>query len=311
MSEENAVDGAPFETNLQKLLSRAYDEPAYRPEFRRELLGRLKQRQTVQVSRRRRGTVIRLAVWSSAAAATLTISLLPGAWRGNPAAVKPAPEIGVTQAREEVKPENIAVAMAKPTAAAVVPVSAAVAQPAQVSGAVRVRDQAGRWLDVADQGTFDLAAVSEIGVSRESGEVSALKLADGSLLVLKPGSQLARSEAGLRVMNGSVLIRRSVASSELGVDLPDCRIALKPGSEVFFKVPDARGYAPGGAPVPSVVVLGGEALAQRGNGSGSRLEPGRAYQLYDFVTGDLPGRTLDPREQQDFSNLIHAVKYDR
>ena len=132
-----------------------------------------------------------------------------------------------------------------------------------------------------------------------------LKFEDGSLLSITPDTLLTTTANGLMVAQGFMLAAVPAASgSRFRLHFAERDIAIEPGTDLAVMVEDPSKFAQGGAPAPMVMVVdgddarGGLALARGRNGI-APLFTKQLYRLDNYVTADMPSRTLCDTECRD------------
>ncbi len=340
-------DGNPFDENLRKLLTQAYEVPEYREDFRNELLGKLKDSQRGRVVARARRTGPRafvLGAGAGLAAAAMAVFLLSPAL---PMASGPVPEapagnegrLAVAQNEGEDARREVSLRMSRtaPDRAEGVPVVArteareakrgraqdasggAVARPVvdvpvesgsrsqpadprvvkMPEGRLEYRESpAGSWRRMSGKEAFSLKPRTQVRSVANGFEPVGIWIDEQSKMVMKPGGVVTRTEDGFQLENGSVLLDLGENSKGLRVLLREYEMRLAPGSEVYCKVKNGTEFAADGAPVPTVIVLKGQAEIVRPHAAASRLMAGRIYDLYQTPTRAFPSRPLSPLRRQ-------------
>lgn len=162
------------------------------------------------------------------------------------------------------------------------------------------------WVAMKDNASVPIAE----GMSfRASNIMGHLQVDNGSLISLSPDSILTATTNGLTVEQGFLLVETpDVASKRFRLHFPARDIAVEPGTDLAVLVEPASKYADGGAPAPMVMVVdrpgenGGLALAKGKAGVGP-LFTRQLYRLDNYVTPDLPGRTMCDAECADLYNI--------
>lgn len=165
------------------------------------------------------------------------------------------------------------------------------------------------------QGWHTLPAASRIDLKpgyafRASNSMGHLRFDNGALVSISPDTLLATTENGLTVDRGFLLVAVPESSNgRFRLHFSERDIAVEPGTDLAVLVESPDNYAPGGAPAPMVMVVdgpdgsGGLALAKGRNGTGP-LFARQLYRLDNYVTPDLPGRTLCVTECKDLNELF-------
>lgn len=140
-----------------------------------------------------------------------------------------------------------------------------------------------------------------------------LKFSDGTLLSISPDTILNATAEGLMVAQGFLLVAVPSTSQErFRLHFTERDIAVEPGTDLAVMVEPADKFAEGGAPAPMVMVVaskdnpGGLALARGKTGIGP-LFASQLYRLDNYVTADLPSRTLCDTECQDLSKMFNST----
>jgi len=324
-----------FDGNLKKLLTRAYEIPEYREEFRADLLAKLKDSQRLRALARQRRTVPRVfflgTIAGMAAAAAVLLLVLPGIQLdpGRQArGTQPQTETGGTPAPTIAADANAdADSTASPTPPAVGELARAAewdGQPAEILPDLRTQtatvgdkevkvhdvvfvrhDSDNNWQRVSQDGTFTLTPGTAFRTAPKAREAIGVWIDEGAKLVLRPDSQISNDQDGLKLEHGIALLSLDQAHAALRMRLPDYAVEAQPGSEVYLKVENGPEYAVGGEPAPVIIVLRGTATVHSAaSGKEQQLLAGRVYELYDTLTGDIPCRSLYELERKQMKGHV-------
>lgn len=147
---------------------------------------------------------------------------------------------------------------------------------------------------------------------RAASGMGHLKFSDGTLLSISPDTLLKATADGLMVAQGFMLVAvPSSARERFRLHFEERDIAVEPGTDLAVMVEPTDKFAEGGAPAPMVMVVaskehpGGLALARGKNGVGP-LFASQLYRLDNYVTPDLPSRTLCDTECQDLGKMFNS-----
>ncbi len=332
---EVAASGTPAaadeDTALRAILTQSYQPVTPRREFETRLLENLKERQraTSQTRIRTRRRTLFFSVASSAAAAAMVLFvvwLVPhsaAGMRAIPAHPEGLPSGSEGDLRLAVPDAAVATAARAlradaPSSFAVVPASySSYRADDAFSGnplpdhAVALQniemDSGEGWTRVADAGRVQLRPGD---VFRADGGMGHLKFPDGSLVTVSPETVLRAAAGGLEVEQGFMLVSVPERSPDrFRLHFPERDIAVEPGTELAVMAAESDKFAEGGAPAPMVMVVNGEngrgglALAKGKNGIGP-LFASQLYRLDNYVTPDMPGRTLCDTECNDLNKLF-------
>lgn len=167
------------------------------------------------------------------------------------------------------------------------------------------------WMAMTDNAEIPLS----VGMSfRASGPMGHLEVDSGSLVSLGPDSILTATSDGLTVEQGFLLVEvPEAATKRFRLHFAERDIAVEPGTDLTVLAEPASKYAAGGAPAPMVMVVdrpgegGGLALARGKSGIGPLLTR-QLYRLDNYVTPDLPGRTMCDTECAELFNIVEMRK---
>lgn len=167
------------------------------------------------------------------------------------------------------------------------------------------------WVAMKDNADIPLA----VGMSfRASGMMGHLEVENGALVSLSPDSILVATEKGLTVDQGFLLVEvPETTTNRFRLHFAERDIAVEPGTDLAVLVEPASRYATGGAPAPMVMVVdrpgegGGLALAKGKTGIGPLLTR-QLYRLDNYVTPELPGRTMCDTECAELFNIVEMRK---
>lgn len=335
--------GVTEDEMMSTILQKSYQPIQPRREFQTRLLENLKERQrnTSIIRRTSRRRTFFLSTASSLAAAAMVVFILslvphgPGL-ESMPASVTtaqgegqillPLPPTAYPETPRQFSNTGFTTSFASLTqedtdrgqAAAIVPasytsdyrVADAFAGDPLPGKATALRDvemnSGDGWVAMKDNVSVPIAE----GMSfRASNIMGHLQVDNGSLISLSPDSILTATTDGLTVEQGFLLVETpDVASKRFRLHFPARDIAVEPGTDLAVLVEPASKYADGGAPAPMVMVVdrpgenGGLALAKGKAGVGP-LFTRQLYRLDNYVTPDLPGRTMCDAECADLYNI--------
>lgn len=344
--------GEPGEDEaLRTILTTSYQPIQPRKEFETRLLDNLKERQRTAAQTRihtRRRTLFLSGASSIAAAAAVMFVVWLGPVGGSVPQSEPVrsgdlrltvPDTAVALAQPERKLSDSGVMFASfdssvPVRAAESPASHFETVPAMFSSYKAADAFAGNplpemavalqnvemnggkgWLALANAQPVNLQPGS---VFRASNGMGHLKFSDGSLVSISPDTLLQATAEGLMVTQGFMLVAvPSSTDKRFRLHFPERDIAVEPGTDLAVMVENPDKFAAGGAPAPMVMVVDGEgetgglALARGKNGIGP-LFAKQLYRLDNYVTPDLPGRTLCDTECNDLNKLfkMETVRQD-
>lgn len=139
-----------------------------------------------------------------------------------------------------------------------------------------------------------------------------LEFEDGSLISFSPESLLSTTREGFSVEQGFMLVSvPDSATDRFRLHFSERDIAIEPGTDLAVMVEPADKYADGGVPAPLVMVVdrqdspGGFALAKgKGDIGVGPLLAKQLYRLDNYVTPNLPGRTMCDTECEDLDKMF-------
>lgn len=332
------------DTAIRTILSKSYQPVSPRREFQTRLLHNLKERQrnTAVVRRKsRRRTFIMSAASSIAAAAMVMFVawIVPQGVQGRVTASSnpempnlnlPIPETAMIPAAvpaEEYAPQIsrtfIPASFETPASfapeervqtrfASYSPTDAfsGPALPERVYAYHNMEMDSGKgWASMASTG--DMAMLPGMSF-RTKDSMGHMEFEDGSLISFSPDSILDTTDDGLTVKQGFMLVSvPDTATNPFRLHFSERDIAIEPGTDLAVMVESPEKYAEGGAPAPLVMVVdrqdspGGFALAKgKGDIGIGPLLAKQLYRLDNYVTPNLPGRTMCDTECQDLDKMF-------
>jgi hypothetical protein len=298
MAQDDKAVTTPFEENLQKMLTRAYEPLQYRQAFYDSLLERLKTQQrqtkserTVRRVRHRRYYVGALA--SLAAAAAIALAVAPLLRSGPVAPV--VPDLAQGNVSSAPSPEPVEPASSR--------LAIRFAQ-VNATNALECRENVGAPWKAVVPGDLVMADRMELRLPESAnGAAAALKTEDATALSMQPGTRI-RNQGGRIVLDqGGLHLAVSQGQTALGVQVEKRDFDVMPGSEVYFKAFAPEGHAQGGVPAPRVMVMTGAVCVR--DEFANRLPAGYLFTLYDTVNGCVPGVSLEEKETvKDFATPV-------
>lgn len=314
---------------LQTILTKSYHPVTPRREFQTRLLENLKERQrtntTIRTKTRRR-TFIFSGMASMAAAAMVMFAVwvmptMQSATRQesttNPIVLtiptsESASDLATTEFASTTAYADVLPASYEPSAPAfefnVLDAFAAAALPAKALARKNIEVDTGSGWQAMGEG---YAAEIQPGMAFRTteGNIGFIGFDDDTILSMNPGTIVDVTENGLAIRQGlaQVLVPEK-ADKPFRLHFPERDIAIEPGTELAAYVENGDAFAEGGAPAPVVLILqesdavGGLAYAKGKNGV-APLFARHIYRLDNYVTQDIPGRSLCEIECAKIENI--------
>lgn len=151
------------------------------------------------------------------------------------------------------------------------------------------------WKQLPGGSSLALAEGARLKSGEGESEPSGIWFTDGSKVIMHRNALVSVRGKGLELNGGSILAKTDAQGAGLCLRVAGRDLYLAPGGELFLHLENAGDYAEGGAPAPKAIVLSGEAIVA---GSNQALQAGAIYELYDTLTGVLPGRPVGSIEKQ-------------
>jgi len=172
----------------------------------------------------------------------------------------------------------------------------------QTFDAVEVRNPGqSEWTQLARGAEFSPVEGTEIRTLGESS--TALRMAEGSFIVLDQHGMIRRTADGYALENGCAMV--SLGTSRLNMQLRDKSLHIPQSSRIFAQVQGGQAYAPGGEPAPVVIVMDGAVSLP--SAPQRPLLAGYAYRLYDTPTGILPHHQMGGLDRERFNRLSDVM----
>lgn len=275
--QKKSPDNVEFEKGLRTLLQRSYHPVDSCPEFKKDLLTKLKTKQKEVSSRHIRRRKVRFAAFSFASSIAASVAII----------------IGIAFSTD-LSPENNAA-----------PVEIATGKARTADSTITAVNHSSSKLNNIE-GVINISETNDAIDLTTSDHQGGVELAPGVQLVMDKASHVSIKNGLLDIDNGLLSLKVKENAKPYELKLKNHTIKIEPGSWLAMDVKDENRYAPGGAPAPDITLFSGSAIVANKNGS-SVLSPKRTYRLHLYQSlEDMEGDDIGENYSDD-SSLVEPI----
>jgi hypothetical protein len=179
--------------------------------------------------------------------------------------------------------------------------------PESIQGLGMEFDAGDGWQPMEPTRTVPIRAGMSFRPAANREGAAGLFLADGSVISLTDNSLLASTDQGFQLRGGVMSVNTPDRMTEsMRLHFSERDVSVRPETFLAVMVEPAEKYAAGGAPAPKIAVADGGLAVARGRYGSGPLLANHVYAIDNYVSPDLPSRTLGPSECEELEKQFPA-----